>query len=111
MDQSVFRLRAIPHPESLPRHLSAEESQRLENFIFQRLNTPDLNLRRQNAYLLVMLHSGLRASECVDLRMQDLDLPGKRLIVRSGKGQRDRLVYLSECACQAIQLYLGQSSA
>jgi len=86
--------------------LSAEESQRLENFIFQRLNTPDINLRRQNAYLLVMLHSGLRVSECVDLRMQDLDLSGKRLIVRSGKGQRDRLVYLSESACQAIQLYL-----
>ena len=109
VDQSVFRVRAIPRPESLPRHLSAEESQRLENFIFQRLNTPDLNLRRQNAYLLVMLHSGLRASECVDLRMQDLDLPGKRLIVRSGKGQCDRLVYLSESACQAIQLYLQGS--
>jgi site-specific recombinase XerD len=106
VDQSVFRVRYIPRPESLPRHLSAEESQRLENFILQRLNTPDFNLRLQNAYLLVMLHSGLRAGECVDLRLQDLDLPGKRLIIRAGKGQRDRLVYLSESACQAIQLYL-----
>jgi site-specific recombinase XerD len=109
VDQSVFRVRYIPRPESLPRHLSAEESQRLENFILQRLNTPDFNLRLQNAYLLVMLHSGLRAGECVDLRLQDLDLPGKRLIIRAGKGQRDRLVYLSESACQAIHLYLQGS--
>jgi site-specific recombinase XerD len=106
VDQSVFRIRYIPRPVSLPKHLSAQESQRLENFIFQRLNTAHVNLRLQNACLLVMLHSGLRAGECVDLRMQDLDLPAKRLIIRAGKDQRDRLVYLSESARLAIQLYL-----
>lgn len=106
VDQSVFRIRYIPRPESLPKHLSNEETQRLENFIFQRLDTPYFNLRFQNASLLVMLHSGLRIGECIDLRMQDLDLPGKRLIIRAGKDQRDRLVYLSESACLAIQLYL-----
>jgi site-specific recombinase XerD len=106
LDQSVFRIRYIPRPESLPKHLSAEESQRLENFILQRLNTTDLNLRLENACLLVMLHSGLRVGECVDLHLQDLDLPGKRLIIRAGKGERDRLIYLSNSACQAIQLYL-----
>jgi site-specific recombinase XerD len=109
VDQSVFRVRYIPRPDSLPRHLSAEESQRLEDFLHQRLNTPDPHLRLENACLLVLLHSGLRAGECVDLHFQDLDLPGKRLIIRSGKGQRDRLVYLSESACQAIQLYLQGS--
>jgi len=109
VDQSVFRIRYIPRPESLPKHLSAEESQRLENFVLQRLNTPHLNLRLENACLLVMLHSGLRVGECVDLRIQDLDLPGKRLIIRAGKGQRDRLVYLSESACQSIHLYLQGS--
>lgn len=106
VDQSVFRIRYIPRPQSLPKHLSAEESQRLENFILQRLNTTNLNLRLENACLLVMLHSGLRVGECVDLHLQDLDLPGKRLIIREGKGQQDRLVYLSDSACLAIQLYL-----
>lgn len=106
VDQSVFRIRYIPRPESLPKHLSADESQRLENFILQRLNTTDINLRLENAWILLMLHSGLRVGECVDLHLQDIDLPGKRLIIRAGKGQRDRLVYLSESACQAIQIYL-----
>ena len=107
VDQSVFRIRYIPRPQSLPKHLSGEESQRLEHFILDRLTTSDMNWRLENAYLLVMLHSGLWAGECVDLRLQDLDLQGKRLIVRAGKGERDRLVYLSENACQAIQLYLS----
>jgi site-specific recombinase XerD len=106
VDQSVFRIRYIPRPASLPKHLSAQESQRLEHFIFQRLDTAQLKERLQNACLLVMLHSGLRVGECVDLRLQDLDLPAKRLIIRAGKDQRDRLVYLSESACLAIQLYL-----
>jgi site-specific recombinase XerD len=107
VDQSVFRVRYIPRPESLPKHLSAEESQRLENFILQRLDTTDITLRLENAYTLLMLHSGLRVGECIDLHLQDLDLSGKRLIIRAGKGQRDRLVYLSESTCQAIQLYLS----
>jgi site-specific recombinase XerD len=106
VDQSVFRVRYIPRPDSLPRHLSTEESQRLEDFLHQRLNTSDPHLRLENACLLVLLHSGLRAGECVDLHLQDLDLSGKRLIIRAGKGQRDRLVFLSDSACQAIQLYL-----
>jgi site-specific recombinase XerD len=109
VDQSVFRVRYIPRPESLPKHLSTEESQCLENFILRRLDTTDLTLRLENAYTLLMLHSGLRVGECIDLHLQDLDLSGKRLIIRAGKGQRDRLVYLSESTCQAIQLYLQGS--
>lgn len=35
---------------------------------------------------------------------------GKRLIVRQGKGQRDRLVYLSDVTAQAIQTYLQGSA-
>jgi len=106
VDNSVFRLRALPRPASLPRHLTEEESQRLEAFLCARLTRPDPKVRLENACLFVLLHSGLRKSECVDLRFQDLDLAGQRLIVRQGKGQRDRLVYLSDMTCQAIQVYL-----
>jgi len=106
VDQSVFRVRYLPRPESLPKHLTAEEALRLERFVLQNLGTPDYTQRLHHACLLVMLHSGLRAGECADLHLQDLDLPARRLIIRAGKGQRDRLVYLSESACQAIQLYL-----
>jgi site-specific recombinase XerD len=106
VDGSVFRLRYLPRPASLPRHLSEAESQRLEIFLRERLDSPEAGIRLENACLFVLLHSGLRKGECADLRVQDLDLDGKRLIIRQGKGQRDRLVYLSDITCQALQAYL-----
>ncbi len=38
--------------------------------------------------------------------MDNLDLPGRRLSVRQGKGLRDRTVYLAATACAAVQAYL-----
>lgn len=110
VDNSVFRIRYLPRPESLPRHLSENESQRLEGFLKNRLDNPDPTIRLENACFLVLLHSGLRKGECADLRLQDLDLPAKRLIIRQGKGQRDRLVYLSDITCQALTIYLDGSA-
>jgi integrase/recombinase XerC len=106
VDNSVFRLRYLRRPDSLPRHLTDPEIQRLETYLDERLDSPDPLVRLENACLWLMLHSGLRSGECTDLLYQDLDLPGQRLIVRQGKGQKDRLVYLSERTCQALQVYL-----
>lgn len=104
---SVFRLRPLPRPASLPRHLSQAENQQLEAYMQSRLHSSDPLTCLENACFFVLAHTGLRASECVDLQVQDLDLAGGRLIVRQGKSQRDRVVYLSDTARQAIQGYLG----
>jgi site-specific recombinase XerD len=107
VDNSVFRVRYLQRPQSLPRHLSESDSQRLETFLIGEIQQPAVGLRA--ACILLMLHSGLRSGECVAVRCQDLDLPGQRLIIRQGKGQRDRLVYLSPTTCKAIQAYLHGS--
>ena len=41
VDNSVFRLRPLPRPASLPRHLTEAESQRLETFLAQRHTAAD----------------------------------------------------------------------
>ena len=97
---------AASRPESLPRHLSEAESQTLERYLLGRLDSAEANERLENACLFVLMHGGLRASECVELTFQDLDLRGQRLWVRQGKGRKDRLVYLTETACQALARYL-----
>jgi site-specific recombinase XerD len=107
VDASVFRLHPLPRPASLPRHLSESERQCLERAMQQRLATADATQRLANACFFVLAHGGLRASECVDLQFQDCDLPGRRLLIRQGKGLRDRVVYLSDTACAAIQHYLA----
>jgi integron integrase len=42
----------------------------------------------------LMYGSGLRLSECISLRVRDVDLGGPQLLVRRGKGQRDRATLL-----------------
>ena len=110
VNNTVFRFRPRPRPESLPRHLQESEAQRLEQHMVERLGNPGDLVCLENACYFVLAHTGLRAGECLDLCLQDLDLPGRRLLVRQGKGQRDRVVYLSATACRALQLYLGTTS-
>lgn len=107
IDASVWRLRPLPRPSSLPRHLSEHDRQRLEQAMQQRLAAADAVQRLENACYFVLAHTGLRAGECVELQFQDCDLPGRRLLIRQGKGRRDRIVYLSDTACAAIQHYLA----
>lgn len=109
IEASLFRLRPLPCPDSLPRHLSPAESQRLAAYLRSRLDDPTPLTRLENACGFVLAHTGLRASECLDLQRQDLDLAQGRLWVRQGKGMRDRVVYLSPLASQALQLYLGDT--
>jgi site-specific recombinase XerD len=104
----VFRLRPLPRPDALPRALTDADSQHLEVYVQHRFLDPVPRVCLENAVFFVLAHTGLRLRECADLRRQDLDLPGRRLIVRQGKGQRDRVVYLSDTAAQALTLYLDQ---
>jgi site-specific recombinase XerD len=107
VDPAIARLRELPRPDSLPRYLAETEIRRLESFVSERLEQADRLVRLENACFLVLAHTGIRASECVDLRRQDLDLAARRLLIRQGKGQRDRTVYLSDLAITALHHYLA----
>jgi site-specific recombinase XerD len=105
----LLRLRPLPRPDSLPRHLSPAESQRLEAALHARLAAARPEHALATACVAVLAHTGLRAGECLDLQVQDLDLTAGRLLVRNGKGLKDRVVYLSPLASQAVRVYLGDT--
>ena len=50
--------------------------------------------------------SGLRITECLRLRVQDVDLEMKALTVRSGKGDKDRITTLPEMLVQPLKEHL-----
>ena len=50
--------------------------------------------------------SGLRITECLRLRVQDMDLEMKALTVRSGKGDKDRITTFPEVLVQALKEHL-----
>jgi site-specific recombinase XerD len=107
VDAAIFRLRPLAEPQRLPRYLPESDCRRLEAFVQARLDSPDPLIRLENACFFVLAHTGLRASECVYLQVGDLDLPSRRLVVRQGKGRKDRVVYLSDLAVLALTRYLG----
>jgi len=46
--------------------------------------------------------SGLRLMECFGLRVKDVDISVKQIIVRNGKGFKDRVTVLSETVVSAL---------
>jgi integron integrase len=51
--------------------------------------------------------AGLRQIECLSLRVKDLDFAYRQIIVRDGKGFKDRVTMLPENLVQALQAHLG----
>jgi len=54
----------------------------------------------------VLYGAGLRLSECASLRVKDVDFSLSQLVVRSGKGQRDRLALLPKSLVGPLQVQL-----
>ena len=50
--------------------------------------------------------SGLRLTECLRLRVKDVDFEHKHIIVRDGKGEKDRVTLLSEKDIQRLNKHL-----
>lgn len=58
--------------------------------------------------LLIQLlySSGLRVSECVNLKINDIEISEKLGTVRSGKGQKDRMIIMSDKVIKDLKTYL-----
>jgi integron integrase len=52
--------------------------------------------------------SGLRASECVRLRVKDLDFERRLIVVRDGKGEKDRITMLPEKLVAPLQEHMAR---
>jgi integron integrase len=50
--------------------------------------------------------SGLRLLECARLRVKDVDFEGKQIVVRQGKGRKDRVTLLPAPLVQALRQHL-----
>jgi integron integrase len=56
----------------------------------------------------LMYGSGLRVTECVSLRVKDVDLDRGEIVVRDGKGGKDRRTPLAERAAGPLRRWLKQ---
>jgi site-specific recombinase XerD len=95
-----WEVKKLPHPKKpqrLPVILNKGE--------VQRILSVTTNLKHK-AMLSLAYSSGLRVSEVAHLKVSDIDPSRMAVLVRQGKGQRDRYTILSKVALETIIRYL-----
>jgi site-specific recombinase XerD len=96
VNQPVKRGLCLRVPRPLPRFLNDDEVKQLFSVI---KNIRDL------AIFKIMLRCGLRVEEVANLTCGAVDLKRRRIMVH-GKGSKDRMVYISDDAKEALDRYL-----
>ncbi|HED52304.1 MAG TPA: site-specific tyrosine recombinase XerC [Gammaproteobacteria bacterium] len=92
-------------PKKLPQHiLSVEE---VEQVLDQASLHGERGIR-DRAIIETLYSTGIRRTEAVNLKLYDIDLNHGTLMVRQGKGGKDRLVPLGERACAWLTKYIDE---
>ena len=60
---------------------------------------------RDKALLATIYGSGIRISEAVSLKVQDIDSANMQLLIRNGKGGKDRFAILSDASLALLRAY------
>lgn len=69
-------------------------------------------LGQQNWLMASLLYgSGLRLKECLRLRVKDIDFDYKQIVVRDGKGEKNRVTMLPASLLEPLRKHLGYVSS
>ena len=97
LDNPAVTGMALRLPRPLPRHLRDSDVA-----VFFKA----VKKRRDVAMFMLMLRCGLRVEEVAKLSLDAIDYRRNQIIVRGGKGAKDRVVYISNDAADALAAYL-----
>lgn len=90
-------------PKTLPRVPHDDEVRRLLTAC-----TTTFEGIRNRAVVALLADSGLRISEALRLRVEDIDLGERTVRVRSGKGQKDGITYFAAAAAGFLRAWLNR---
>ena len=92
--------------KSLPNRLKKEEALLLLEYAYNYPYTHKYLKYRNHAIFATFLFAGLRKSELLNLKLNDIDLENLTLFVRQGKGNKDRIIPISYTLAQSLNRYL-----
>lgn len=82
--------------------LSRDEIKR----VLDSLDTTTFHGYRQWVMIRLMLDTGIRAGECVNLRPEDVDFKTRTVLIRNPKNHRERYVFLSNKMAEDLKRWL-----
>ena len=109
--KSMTKMSLLDEPHRLPRPLSDDQVRRLEDHLLSARSNARTDLQkeltvRDLACFYLLWHCGLRISEVCSLRIDELDLEGRKLFIRNSKEGKDRVVYMSDTAAMSLRRQL-----
>jgi site-specific recombinase XerD len=96
----------ISKPQRLPEVLT--ESEQLA--LLQQPNPGCLTGLRNLCLLTLMLNTGLRASELLNIKTRDIDWDSGKLMVREGKGKKNRILWMGEEDLSLLSLWMERKA-
>lgn len=103
---AILQVKAPSEASRLPRYLNPEQFQRLQETLHAQTAQNRPQDRFDLAWFYLLAHAGLRVSEVLNLRVADCDLSQRRLRIRAGKGDRDRVVPITDTLATVLAAYL-----
>ena len=97
IDNPVLRGMLLRVGKPLPRHLRDTDVPIFFDVVTR---------HRDLAIFMLMLRCGLRVEEVADLTLGAIDYQHNRILIKSGKGGKDRVVFISNDATDALAAYL-----
>jgi integrase/recombinase XerD len=80
----------------------------LDNVLAMIEHCQTINAKRDRALFMVLLDTGVRASELIALNLRDVNPVSGEIQVRKGKGGKARTVFLGSKARKAVRAYLKE---
>ncbi len=100
-EEEAEKLKPPKVPKSLPKALTREEVRKL-------LSVIPPTKTRDRLIVFLLYGAGLRVSELCNLKKSDVDFERGLILVRSGKGAKDRVVPLPDALVSEIRNYLSK---
>ncbi len=97
VDNPAIKGLALRLPQPLPQHLQDDEIEKLFR---------NVTKKRDLAMFMLMLRCGLRVEEVAHLTLEAIDYRRGQIMVKCGKGAKDRVVFITADAAEALAVYL-----
>lgn len=101
----------IPKPrleQKLPKSITKQEAQVVLDYAFNLPAKYKYTRYRNRALLATLVYTGLRVGEMMALKMGEVDMENRTVLVKGGKGGKDRIVPIGAKLYEYLALYLRE---